>query len=250
MSIILITGAAGRIGRALCANLVLNHQIIALDRPGTKVSLGVENPGALRFLELDLEHRNKIFRAIEELRLGGSKISGIVHAAGLVGDAGRANFVTDPDMLSECAFESSFKINAVSLVWLITALSKYQLLADSASVVAINSIYGSSAPDFSLYENTNMQNPVAYAASKHALHGVCAWLSKYFGPKIRVNSVSPGGIESSNMHEQFVERYLRKTISGKMLGVDDVVPVIKFLLGNESRAVYGQNIIVDGGFSV
>ena len=174
----------------------------------------------------------------------------MVHSAGIVGDSHLGAFVTNLEELSVEACLTAFNINTLSFVWLLSALSSRNVFSHNASIVAINSIYGTVSPDFSIYSGTQMQNPVAYAASKFALHGSIGWLSKYYKKNIRINSVSPGGIESENMSETFKKQYCLKTLSGKLLQVSDVIPSIEFLLSDSSREIYGQNIIVDGGFSV
>ena len=69
------------------------------------------------------------------------------------------------------------------------------------------------------------------------------------GPKIRINSVSPGGIYR-NQPKKFVKKYLDKTPLKRMGKESDVVNTLLFLSSNLSSYITGQNIIVDGGYSV
>jgi NAD(P)-dependent dehydrogenase (short-subunit alcohol dehydrogenase family) len=111
------------------------------------------------------------------------------------------------------------------------------------------SIYGLIGPDWGLYEGLDMGNPVAYAASKGGLIQLTRWLASTLAPAVRVNSVSPGGIERGQA-EEFVRRYLQKTPLAKMATEKDVVASTVFLLSDASRQITGQNIVVDGGLSV
>ena len=79
-----------------------------------------------------------------------------------------------------------------------------------ASIINIGSIYGIYGPDLSIYENTKMNNPAAYSVSKAGLLQLTRWMSTVLAPKIRVNSISPGGI-FRNQPEEFVNRYIQKT---------------------------------------
>ena len=74
-------------------------------------------------------------------------------------------------------------------------------------------------------------------------------LASTLAPAVRVNSVSPGGIERGQAKE-FVRRYLQKTPLARMATENDVVASTVFLLSDASRQITGQNIVVDGGLSV
>ena len=74
------------------------------------------------------------------------------------------------------------------------------------NVVNVASIYGVVGPDHRLYEGTAMGNPAAYAASKGGLVQLTRWLATTLAPDIRVNAVTPGGIEW-DQPAVFVERY-------------------------------------------
>jgi NAD(P)-dependent dehydrogenase (short-subunit alcohol dehydrogenase family) len=119
----------------------------------------------------------------------------------------------------------------------------------SPSIVSIGSIYGILGPDWGLYEGLEMGNPAGYAASKGGMIQLTRWLATTLAPHIRANSVSPGGIERLQP-EEFVDAYVAKTPLGRMASEQDIVGAIVFLLSDASAYVTGQNLIVDGGFSV
>lgn len=120
----------------------------------------------------------------------------------------------------------------------------------SGSLINMASIYGVVAPDFSIYEDTNMTMPAAYAAIKGGIVQLTRYLAAYYGPKnIRVNCISPGGI-FDNQDPVFVDRYNSKVPLGRMAGPEDIAPFITLLLSDESAYITGQNITIDGGFSI
>lgn len=93
-----------------------------------------------------------------------------------------------------------------------------------------------------------MTMPVEYAAIKSALLHLNKYIVKYVNDsRFRVNAVSPGGIFDFQPAE-FLEAYQKNTNGVGMLGVEDVIGSIIFLLSNHSRYVTAQNIIVDDGF--
>ena len=118
----------------------------------------------------------------------------------------------------------------------------------SASIINIGSIYGFLGPDLSLYESTDMNNPAAYAASKGGLLQLTRWMATALAPKIRVNSISPGGI-SRGQPQAFVDRYVSRTPLKRMGREEDLQGAIIYLATDMSSWVTGQNLIVDGGWS-
>ena len=120
---------------------------------------------------------------------------------------------------------------------------------ESGSIINMASIYGVVAPDFSIYDKTNMTMPAGYAAIKGGLLNLTRYIASYFGSQnIRVNSVSPGGI-FDNQNTNFVKNYEKKVPLGRLGTPDDIAPSVVFLLSDESNYITGQNLIVDGGWT-
>jgi 3-oxoacyl-[acyl-carrier protein] reductase len=94
----------------------------------------------------------------------------------------------------------------------------------------------------------------AYSASKAGLDGLTRALAREVGRReITVNSVAPGYLDtemSSRLAQQQRRQIIGRTPLGRLGTVDDVVPVIRFLLGPGAAFVTGQTIIVDGGATV
>ena len=95
------------------------------------------------------------------------------------------------------------------------------------------STYGVVAPDFTVYNETNMTTPAAYVAIKGGLINLTRYMASYFGPKqIRVNAISPGGI-FDNQNITFVQNYEKRVPMGRMGSPDDIAPAVIFLLSDE-----------------
>jgi len=118
------------------------------------------------------------------------------------------------------------------------------------SIINIASIYGVVAPDFSIYEGTAMTMPGAYAAIKSGIIGMSRYMASYYARyKIRVNAVSPGGIRDGQPLP-FIKKYENKTPLGRMGTPADVAAAVLYLSADASAYVTGQNIIVDGGWTI
>ncbi|MBN9736460.1 MULTISPECIES: SDR family oxidoreductase [unclassified Pseudonocardia] len=95
----------------------------------------------------------------------------------------------------------------------------------------------------------------SYAASKGGVLALTRTLAVEWAPHgIRVNAVSPGYVAtplaaSLLVSGRFAEEIRARTPMGRIGSVEDVAPVIRFLLGDDSRFVTGQVIPVDGGIT-
>jgi len=121
----------------------------------------------------------------------------------------------------------------------------------SGNIINMASIYGHAAPRFRIYNGTSMTMPVEYAAIKGGIINLTRYLASYLGKyNIRVNAISPGGIEDSQP-ASFIKEYSTDVLlGGRMAHSDDVTGVLLFLLSEQSRYITGQNIIVDGGWTL
>ena len=118
------------------------------------------------------------------------------------------------------------------------------------SLINMSSIYGFIAPDFSIYMGTEMTMPAAYSAIKGGINNLTRYLASYFGEfKIRVNTISPGGI-FNNQPDSFVNNYENKVPLKRMGNASDIVAAVYYLLSDESSYVTGHNLVVDGGLSI
>jgi NAD(P)-dependent dehydrogenase (short-subunit alcohol dehydrogenase family) len=127
----------------------------------------------------------------------------------------------------------------------------------SGSVVLLNSIYGIVAQDEELYAEEKINMSVPYPVIKSGIGGLTRQLSSYYGKYgIRINSICSGGIKGkvsgseADMDNSFAEKYLKKVPLRRMATTDDIANMVCFLGSDASSYITGQNIPVDGGYSV
>jgi len=117
--------------------------------------------------------------------------------------------------------------------------------------VNISSIYGINGADQRIYENSGLNSPPSYAASKGGIVNLTKYLAAYWNKKnIRVNTMTLGGVlDTSYMTKKFIKNYSDKTILGRMAQKDEYNGALLFLLSNASSYMTGANLILDGGWS-
>jgi NAD(P)-dependent dehydrogenase (short-subunit alcohol dehydrogenase family) len=130
-------------------------------------------------------------------------------------------------------------------------ISKVMMKQKEGNIINMNSIYSFKAPKFEIYDGTNMTMPVEYAAIKGAILNLTRYLASYLGKYgIRVNAISPGGIYD-NQPKSFVTKYCSHVVLGsRMTTLSDIIGLLLFLLDDSSKHITGQNIVVDGGWSL
>lgn len=94
------------------------------------------------------------------------------------------------------------------------------------------------------------RNMAGYVAAKHGLLGLTRALALEWAPKIHVNAVAPG-LTETDMTREFITPERRKflesiTPSGRYSAPAEIAEAVMFLV--HSQNVYGQTIVVDGGW--
>lgn len=96
----------------------------------------------------------------------------------------------------------------------------------------------------------------AYSAAKAGVLNLTKSLANEFAPYvIRVNSVSPGFVETplieeSLQNEKFVKAVERNTALGRFARPDEIASVIAFVASDEASFMTGADILVDGGWLI
>jgi NAD(P)-dependent dehydrogenase (short-subunit alcohol dehydrogenase family) len=125
----------------------------------------------------------------------------------------------------------------------------------SGSIIQTASIYSSiMASDQRIYKGSRylgkeINTPAVYAASKAGVVGLSLHLASYWAKnKVRVNTLSPGGV-FSGQNSTFVKNYSARVPMNRMANKEEMVGAILYLASDASSYVTGQNIFVDGGLS-
>lgn len=231
---VVITGAAGGIGQALCQLFKeQGYFVIASDR--------VEADDCDAFVQADLrklcqvaEYREQV---IEDIRshLQGRELNGLINNAAI-------QIVKSTDHLTVEDWHTTLNVNLVA-PFLLTQSLLPELEHASGAVVNMASIHAHlTKPEF-----------VSYATSKAALVGLTKSMAVDLGPRIRVNGICPAAVETPMLMAGFEgnEESL-KELSGKhplnrLAKPEEIAYGTYFLVSQMSSFMTGETINICGG---
>jgi NAD(P)-dependent dehydrogenase (short-subunit alcohol dehydrogenase family) len=235
---ILITGAASGIGQATaieCAKMDATVIISDKNKEGLNETFLKMKSGNHKQLVADLTEINSLEEiiGINEIYDGAVLSAGIgMHWPFLYSDRKKVNNI--------------FEINFYAQIELIRLLVKKKKINTGGSIVFVSSIDG-------VYKFSHGHS--IYSASKAALNAMMKIMAIEFAPKIRVNSVNPGMVNTKLIRvdtateEQFIENAERYPL--KRLGEPvDIAFSIIYLLSNASSWITGGTLVIDGGISI
>ncbi|HBA82756.1 MAG TPA: short-chain dehydrogenase [Verrucomicrobia bacterium] len=250
----LVAGACGKIGRAICHALADQGAAVAVSDLNEKacrelVSELNQKAGSEAFsLQADWTNEKSVQEAMTLIDPSAKPLHIVIHCIGLISSVPIPGYAAPFEQQTLEAWNLALTSNLTSAFLLAKATQGRMASDGKASVIFLSSIYGSFGPNMSLYEGTGMGNPVAYGASKGGLQQFARYLATQWAPLVRVNVVSPGGIERAQP-DAFIRRYEKMTPLGRMAHPNDVAGPVVFLASDAAQYVTGQNLLVDGGWS-
>ena len=167
-----------------------------------------------------------------------------------VTSAGIVNIVPALE-LSEEAWDRTLSINLKGTFFTLQALARHMMAGDGGRLVAIASIGG----------KRGRADAVDYTASKAAVVSVVQSLAMALAPKVQINAVCPGIVDTAmtpKIHrarakragiteEESVNALVATIPMGRIETPDDVARAVQYFLSDEADYVTGQALNVCGG---
>ena len=228
---IIVTGAAGGIGAAICQRARSDGYIaIGLDREiATEADIDVR---------IDLRESGRLIDLGRELAMD-YELKAVIHNAAVQPLAGAGQ-----TSLSE--WTDALRVNVIAVDALVSG-TRENLATNDGSVVVVSSVHA----------RATTGGLTAYATSKAALEGWVRSAALDLGPEIRVNAVAPGAIDTAKLREGFArweesaeerKAVLRERTALRRIGdPTDVAGAVSFLIGDDARFITGAVLVVDGG---
>ena len=241
----LITGGSRGVGRALALALAqrgyaisINHRHSVEQAESTMQELHKCAPAAI-CVQGDVADDHACRRIVDQTvaQLGQLDL--------LINNAATTKFVAHDqlDQISTALWDHIFAVNVRGPFQCVRAARPHLEASGEGQIINITSVAGI----------TGNGSSIPYCASKAALINMTQALARALAPKIRVNSVAPGFIESQwtqdglgDRYQEALEQTAARTPLGRVCKPEDVAQAVMTLVEGSSL-VTGQTLVCDGG---
>ncbi len=231
--VVLVTGAARRIGRAIALALGEAGAGVAVHYRGSEHEArqtAAESSG--RLFQADLADTDQIRRLFEDVHSSYGRLDALVNNA--------AQYERMP--IEQTRPEDWDRLHAANL------RAPYFCCQQAARIMREQPTGGRIVNLSSLGGIRPWAGYAPYNASKAGVIHMTRSLAKELAPAISVNSVAPGVIEFSDDHAPDVQRMINATPAGRHGTGEEIAEAVLFFLSC-TKFITGQVLAVDGGLS-
>jgi NAD(P)-dependent dehydrogenase (short-subunit alcohol dehydrogenase family) len=246
--IVLVTGASTGLGAAMAVGaatrgaqaVVLNYARSKAEAEATAAAVRAAGAEAV-LVQGDVSDND----ACIDIAEAAAKFGRIDCLANNAGTTKQVQNHADLDGLSAEDFARIYAVNVIGPFQMIRAARTLLEASERASVLMVSSIAGVAG----------IGSSVAYAASKGALNTMTISLARALAPKIRINAVCPGFIDTpwhaKGLSEEQIARMRAGVAATSPLQVastaEDIADSAVFFLTDASRHITGETLIIDAG---
>lgn len=255
-SVVLVTGAAQRLGRVIALELARRGHDIALhfnhsaDAAAATVAELRECGADAHAFRADLAAEPATAALVPAVLGRFGRIDGVVHNASLFEH-------DDVGTFSYASLSAHACVNTGSAVLLARALHAHVQARAANAAAAAATDHGSSGSDSAagaalvLMLDQRLWNPnpdyLSYALSKSGLEMLTRTLAKALSPHLRVVGVAPGlTLDSALIDDARLKRMAALSLTGRTVEPAEVADAVAFALGNASLT--GSTLMIDAGY--
>tara|TARA_B100000963_G_scaffold356436_1_gene376538 strand:- start:412 stop:1131 length:720 start_codon:yes stop_codon:yes gene_type:complete len=235
---VLLTGATGGIGRAICKLMEKQYKVFVVARNQDKLNKLLENCRSLKgYFICDLSDQDQIEKMTNEISKKTIGIDILVNNAGITKDSLFLRMDSEK-------WNSVINTNLNSNFLLTNLISKNMIKNRWGRIINITSVIGHTG-------NFGQSN---YSASKAGVIGMSKSIAQELAKRnITVNCISPGFIETamtSVLNDEQKDAIIDKIPLGTIGSPEDVAHCVEFLASEKSKYITGQTIHVNGGLAM
>ena len=243
--VVLITGASGQLGTALCKAFDLaGAKVIGLDS-----DLNESNTALLPDCEyhtLDVRDKEGIVKRFNSIHESHGRLDILINNAGV-------SCFEPFEERPEESFDWVMNVNMKGVFFCIQSyVNILKKTGQKGSIVNVASMYGIISPDPRIYTDCDRKNSEVYGATKAGVIQMTRYFGAHLAPlNIRVNSISPGGIfnPTSPQGQDFRNNYAFRCPMERMADVNEMVGGALYLSSSAAEYTTGHNLVIDGGMN-
>ena len=251
--VILVTGGAGHLGTEISKGLAsFGATVVVVGRSRSKLDdlsafNSLEVQGAIDCYQCDVSDEQAFQDLVVHVQTRYQRLDGLVNNASF-GNRDKWQELDKKGWLD--GLEGS-----LNHYFTCTKAVSESMLQEGKGVIINNlSLWSFLAPDMKMYLDLNNEPPVHVAAGKAAALQMTKYLASLWASKgIRVNAFTPGWFpKKGNGPERldYLNEITSRTPMGRIGYPSDVVGTVVFLASDASSFMTGQNMIIDGGYSL
>lgn len=235
--VVLITGASRGIGRATALKFAQNKYDIALnyysdDIKANETKNEIEKYGVKCVLyKCDISNEDEVKKMIDSIWNDFGRIDSLVNNAGIAND-------TLPLEKNIDDFKRVLDVNLIGTYLVSKYVSKHMNKGSIINVASTNAL------------NQYYPYSLDYDASKAGVISLTHNLATTLSPKVRVNAVAPGWV-NTDMNKELDDNYIKEECENIMLGrfaePNEIANVIYFLASDDASYINNSVIRIDGG---
>lgn len=232
--LVVVTGASRGLGLEICRQVsAAGYQVVAVARSCSPQLERLLSANVV-FEPFDLAHTESIHEFSRRIQTQYRRPWALINNAGI----GQNSILAT---LHESELEQLLKVNLQAPILLSKYLLRGMLLNQGGRLINITSIVA----------NTGFNGLSVYGASKAGLEGFTKSLAREVGKLgVTVNNIAPGYMQTEMteaLQGAALEKISRRQALKRLVTPEEVAASVVFLLSEQSSAITGTTLTVDGG---